>query len=95
MNLEKHSKTLIKKYENARKDLLPNKPIDILNAIITDFVFRIPEIHIAEAQSKHNSNVYFYIFTWPAHLFKAACHFIEIPFVFGTLDIKVFCMRLN
>lgn len=88
LNLESESKALIHKYENARKNLLPIKPADIFIAICSDLMFRIPEIHIAEAQSKHNSNVFFYIFTWPSPLFKGATHFVEIPFVFGTLDLK-------
>jgi para-nitrobenzyl esterase len=88
LRLELEAKTLIQKYQNARKDLIPNKPIDILNALLTDFVYRIPNIHIAEAQSKHNSNVFFYIFTWKSPLIKGAGHFVEIPFVFGTLDQK-------
>jgi para-nitrobenzyl esterase len=88
LNLAHESKVLIQKYENARKDLLPINPIDIYIAILSDLVFRIPDIHIAEAQSKHNSNVYFYIFTWPSPLFKGAFHGVEIPFVFGTLDLQ-------
>lgn len=87
LNLAHESKVLIQKYENARKDLLPINPVDICIAILSDLVFRIPDIHIAEAQSKHNSNVYFYIFTWPSPLVKGACHSVEIPFVFGTVDL--------
>lgn len=87
LNLSKESKTLIQKYEDARKDLLPTKPIDILNAIQTDYMFRISDIHVAEAQSKHNSNVFFYIFTWASPLLNGACHAVELPFVFGTLDL--------
>jgi len=87
MNLEGEGKTLIKKYENARKDLLPIKPMDILNAIWTDYIFRISGIHMAEAQILHNSKVYFYIFTWPSPLFRGACHAVELPYAFGTLGL--------
>lgn len=87
LNLAHESKVLIQKYKNARKDLLPIDPVDILIAIGSDLIFRIPDINIAEAQSKHNSNVFFYIFTWPSPLVKGACHIVEIPFVFGTVGI--------
>lgn len=87
LNLAHESKVLIQKYKNARKDLLPIDPVDILIAIGSDLMFRIPDINIAEAQSKHNSNVFFYIFTWPSPLVKGACHSVEIPFIFGTVSI--------
>ncbi|MFX1323799.1 MAG: carboxylesterase/lipase family protein [Promethearchaeota archaeon] len=85
LNLEKKGKKIIEAYRNARKDHLSIEHIDILNAIWTDYVFRISDIHIAEAQHDHNPNVYFYIFTWPSPMMKGACHAIELPFVFGTL----------
>jgi para-nitrobenzyl esterase len=85
LGLNKEAKTLIQKYEDARKNLLSIEPFDILNAIQTDYMFRISNIHVAEAQSKYNS-VFFYIFTWPSPMVSGACHAVEIPFVFGTLD---------
>ena len=88
MNLEGESKTLIKKYENARKDILPIKPMDLLNTIWTDYIFRISEIHMAEAQILHNPHVYFYIFTWPSPLFRGACHAVELPYMFGTIYLS-------
>jgi len=87
MNLEKESDSLIQAYENARKNLLPIKPIDLFNAIITDYMFRISDIHMTEAQGTYNPNVYFYIFTWPSPMLKGACHAVELPFVFGTLGL--------
>jgi para-nitrobenzyl esterase len=88
LNLEHESETLIQKYVKVRKDLLPIEPFDIFFAICSDLEFRIPNIHIAEVKSKYNSNVYFYIFTWPSPLFKAAAHFGEVPFVFGTVNLR-------
>jgi para-nitrobenzyl esterase len=88
LNLEHKSKTLIQKYKKARKNLLSIEPVDVLFAIISDIMFRIPNIHIAEAKSRYNSNVYFYIFTWQSPLFKAASHFGEVPLIFGTLNIR-------
>ncbi len=87
MNLESESTTLIQKYETARKDPLPIKPMDLFNAIWTDYIIRISNINMAEAQILHNSNVYFYIFTWPSPLFRGACHAVELPYVFGTINL--------
>jgi para-nitrobenzyl esterase len=88
LDLPIESKTLIQKYINAMRNLRPITPVDVYSAICSDLMFRIPDIHIAEAKSKHNPDVYFYIFTWPSPLFKGASHFGEVPFVFGTLNIR-------
>ncbi|KKN30997.1 hypothetical protein LCGC14_0828460 [marine sediment metagenome] len=87
MNLESESSTLIQKYETARKEILPIKPMDLLNAIWTDYIFRISGINMAEAQILHNSNVYFYIFTWASPQYESSCHAVEIVYAFGTLDL--------
>jgi len=87
-----HSKSLqiLEVYKDTMKDVASTNPIEIFDAIGTDFVFRIPEIRFAEAHQIHNSNVYNYLFTWPSPAFKGklgSCHAMEIPFAFGTLDI--------
>lgn len=82
------SLNLIKSYKGARKNLHPTSPIDLYNAIDTDFTFRIPTIRIAEAQCIHNPNTYNYLFTWPSPALEGrygSCHIVEIPFVFGTI----------
>lgn len=59
-------------------------------AIETDRVFRIPAIRTAEAQLRHQPGVYAYLFTWESPGFGGllgACHAIEIPFLFGCLDL--------
>lgn len=59
-------------------------------AIETDRVFRIPAIRTAEAQLRHQPGVYSYLFTWESPGFGGlfgACHAIEIPFLFGCLDL--------
>ena len=82
------SKAMIDKYKQAREGNFSTDLKEILNALITDHIFRISTIRLLEAQSKHQTNTYNYIFTWPSPGFNGelgACHALEIPFVFNTL----------
>jgi para-nitrobenzyl esterase len=76
----------------AYKAARPNEDwTSIWLAIETDRVFRIPAIRTAEAQLAHNPDVFSYLFTWESPGFGGilgACHAIEIPFVFGCLDLS-------
>jgi len=62
----------------------------IWSAIMTDRVFRIPAIRLAEAQSRHRPEAtYLYQFDWASSAFGGrlgSCHALEIPFVFDNLD---------
>jgi para-nitrobenzyl esterase len=52
-------------------------------------MFRIPAVRLAEAQLRHNANVYMYCFAWRSTGFDGAMgafHFLEVPFVFDTID---------
>ncbi|WP_149402573.1 carboxylesterase/lipase family protein [Dictyobacter arantiisoli] len=73
-------------YRQARADgSAPQAWIDIL----TDRAFRIPAIRLAEQQLKHNPHVWMYRFDWPTPAFGGrlgACHALEIPFAWNTLD---------
>jgi len=85
----KKSEEIIKTYKEARNGKYSTEPRDVLTAIITDFAFRIPTIRLLEAQKHHQPNTYNYMFTWPSPGLDGilgACHSLEIPFVFGTLD---------
>jgi para-nitrobenzyl esterase len=85
LNISDKANFLIESYQNAREGKLPTKPMDILDAIWTDYIFRIFEIRVAETQRKHQPNTYFYIFTWPSPMFQGASHAVELPFAFGTI----------
>ena len=55
---------------------------------LTDRVFRIPAIRLAERQSDRGANVWMYRFDWPTPVFGGslkACHGLEIPFVWNNL----------
>ena len=82
---------LIDVYAEARDEDLAN-PDDakhLYSAVQTDRTFRIPAIRLAEAQAAHQPATFMYLFTWPSPARRGelgACHAIELPFVFGTLD---------
>lgn len=74
----------------ARKDLQSKPPSEVMDAIGTDFLFRIPATRVAEAHHTHQPNTYNYLFTWKSPLLNGrlgSCHAIELPFVFGTYDL--------
>ena len=67
-----------------------DNPTEIYSAIITDTMFRVPSIRLAEMQSKNQPDTYMYMFTYPSPIRDGSLgsiHAIEIPFVFGTLDM--------
>jgi para-nitrobenzyl esterase len=64
---------------------------DLLAAILTDWYWRIPAIRLADAHAKTTSNTYMYEFAWRSPALQGlfgACHALEIPFVFDTLDAE-------
>ena len=78
-------------YEQDRADSgLRNAPGDVLAAIATDRMFRIPAARTAECHLAHSSNVWMYRFDHesPADPTLQSCHSLDIPFVWGTYDIE-------
>ena len=68
---------------------------DLLEAIRTDWFYRIPAIRLAEAHAKSLSATYMYEFAWHSHSLQysgrlGACHALEIAFVFDNLDNEEF-----
>jgi para-nitrobenzyl esterase len=64
------------------------RPQDLLFAIETDRVFRIPAIRVAEARAPHAGSTFMYRFDWESPALGGAlgaCHAVELPFVFGAL----------
>ncbi len=73
-------------YRSTRKDARPG---DLLAAIVTDWFYRIPAIRLAEAHMQGTGHTYMYEFAWRSPQFAGqlgACHALEVPFVFDTLD---------
>ena len=78
-------------YEQDRSESsLRNDPGDILAAIGTDRMFRIPAARTAECHLAHSSNVWMYRFDHesPADPALQSCHSLDIPFVWGTYGIE-------
>jgi len=66
-------------------------PGDLFFAIETDRVYRVPAVRLAEAQHRHQRHTYAYLVTWPSPMAGGslgACHGIDLPFVFGTVDTR-------
>jgi para-nitrobenzyl esterase len=66
---------------------------EVLTAIQTDFMFRIPVLQLVQAQHKNHTPAYNYLFTWKSPVMGGAlgsCHTLEIGFVFGNYD-DAFC----
>ena len=65
------------------------RPPDLWFAIETDRAMRYPAMRLASLHSAHQARTYAYLFTWPSPSWGGAlgaCHALELPFVFGTLD---------
>jgi para-nitrobenzyl esterase len=74
--------SVLRAYRAARPTA---KPGELLCGIATDWYYRIPLLRIAEARPR----TYVYEFGWGSPALDGAlgaCHAIELPFVFGTLD---------
>ena len=73
-------------YRSGRPTATPG---ELLIAVGTDWFFRIPALRLAEARAGGPARTFMYEFAWPSPLFDGrlgACHALEIPFVFDTLD---------
>jgi para-nitrobenzyl esterase len=73
-------------YRRARPQADPD---GLLCAVMTDHVFRMPAIRLAEAQAAHTPQVAMYRFDLGSTAMDGAlgaCHAIEVPFVFDNLD---------
>ncbi|HEX6541649.1 MAG TPA: carboxylesterase/lipase family protein [Ktedonobacterales bacterium] len=64
---------------------------ELLSAIQSDWFFRIPVLHMADAHAKSPAATYMYEFAWRSPQFDGrlgACHGLEVPFVFDTLGYR-------
>ena len=89
-----HVSRMITSYRAARKNRGEAvEPGDILTAIQSDLMFRIPVLHLVEAQCHSGQGAYNYLFNWKSPALRGrlgACHALEIGFVFGNYE-KSFC----
>ncbi len=62
---------------------------ELFSAIMTDWMFSLPSVRLAEAHAPHAGGTYLYEFAWPSPACDdklGACHGLELGFVFDTLD---------
>jgi para-nitrobenzyl esterase len=55
----------------------------------SDWLFRMPSLHLAEAQAVAGGGVHLFELTWPAPGMGGgfgACHGLDVPLVFGNLS---------
>jgi para-nitrobenzyl esterase len=72
----------VRTYLRARRGA---RGADVLVSILTDYLYRIPAIRVAEAHPR----AFVYEFGWGTPAFDGAlgaCHAVELPFVFDNLD---------
>ncbi|NRA01727.1 MAG: carboxylesterase/lipase family protein [Myxococcales bacterium] len=90
-NLEEtDARRIIRCYREARTSRNdPVTPTELMLAIETDRIFRVPALQLAEAQHANRTPAYNYLYTWKSPSMGGmlgACHAIELGFVFGTID---------
>ena len=64
-------------------------PFDLLIAVTTDYMFRIPALRLAEAHAGSGGATWNYLFGWKSRAFGGrlgATHALEIPFTFNNLE---------
>jgi para-nitrobenzyl esterase len=72
-----------------RHDHPDGSPGDVLAEVLTDWWVRVPAIRLADAHASWPGATFMYEFAWPSPAFGGrlrACHALELPFVFDTLD---------
>ncbi|MGW6710730.1 carboxylesterase/lipase family protein [Streptomyces sp. NPDC054956] len=73
-------------YERARPGA---RPADVLMDLITDELFRVPALRLAEARAEADHPVWAYQFDLPAAAYEGrlgAAHCLELPFAFANFD---------
>jgi para-nitrobenzyl esterase len=81
---------LLDTYRRSRVErALPHHDAALLRAVLGDLRFRLPSVRTAELHAARGLPTYSYFFSYSSpglHGTLGACHALELPFVFGTLD---------
>ncbi|WP_329171323.1 carboxylesterase/lipase family protein [Streptomyces sp. NBC_01477] len=81
-----------------RRRLSGGSPGDVLAALFTDWFFRIPAIRAAELRGAAGATTYAYEFAVRSDSYDGrlgACHGMELPYVFDTLDEPGAALRVG
>lgn len=72
------------------RDSFPDAgPDELYELVHSDWLFRMPSLHLAEAQARAGGRAYLFELTWPAPGMGGvlgACHGLDVPLVFGNLS---------
>ncbi|MEP7090065.1 MAG: carboxylesterase family protein [Nocardioidaceae bacterium] len=63
-------------------------PEELYEVVRSDWLFRMPSLHLAESQVRAGGRAHLYELTWPAPGMGGllgACHGLDVPLVFGNL----------
>jgi len=74
-----------RRYRDGFPDAGPDELYELVNS---DWLFRMPSLHLAEAQVAAGGRAHLYELTWPAPGMGGifgACHGLDVPLVFGNL----------
>jgi len=87
---QEHIPVILSAYKKGRERRGESvAPGEILTAIQSDLMFRIPAVNLAAAQQQNDQTVYTYLFEWKSPVMDGAlgaCHALEIGFVFGNYE---------
>jgi para-nitrobenzyl esterase len=75
-----------RRFRDGFPDAGPNELHEVVNS---DWLFRMPGLHLAQAHHDAGGRAYVYELTWPAPGMGGilgACHGLDVPLVFGNLD---------
>ncbi|QKG20037.1 carboxylesterase type B [Actinomadura verrucosospora] len=75
-----------RRYRESFPDAGPNELYELVHS---DWLFRMPSLHLAETQTAAGGRAHLYELTWPAPGMGGifgACHGLDVPLVFGNLD---------
>jgi para-nitrobenzyl esterase len=75
-----------RRYRDAYPEAGPDQLYELVHS---DWLFRMPTLHLAEAQIAGGGRVHLYELTWPAPGMGGAfgaCHGLDVPLVFGNLS---------
>ena len=72
------------------RDSFPDAgPEELYELVHSDWLFRMPSLHLAEAHAAGGGRTFLYELTWPAPGMGGvlgACHGLDVPLTFGNLD---------
>jgi para-nitrobenzyl esterase len=84
------ARAVIDCFRSAREgEGLEVRPRDLFEAIGTDLVFRVPTLRLLSTHAQFGGRGFCYRFDWESPFAQGAlgaCHALELPFVFGTID---------